>query len=102
MQYSYFEHNVKESKHILHCKAILYLFQDSGHAAVDYLIKHVDSESNVSQFAVRALSILVRNHVNYMQKYRRKLKQTETMTQLPSLKNAIHDIILILEGKRFV
>ena len=70
---------------------------------MDHLMKYMDqSHTSVAQMNVYQLVALTKPHQEYMQKYKPKLEKMEQTCTVPQLKDSIHDIILILEGKRYV
>ena len=79
-----------------------YLFyQKLGQKAIDHLMKYVDhSDITVAQLTIMKLDAMAKPHQTYMQKYKPKLLKAEKTSTSPQIKDAIHEIILILEGKR--
>ena len=65
-------------------------------------MKYADnSDSMISNIVVGQLSTMVRKHVNYMQKYKSRLERVEQSATLPGIKDLAHNMILVLEGKRY-
>ena len=66
-------------------------------------MNYVDnSDPTTSHIVTSTISTMVRAHVEYMQKYKPKLEKLEMTSTVPAVKDIVHDIILILEGKRYV
>ena len=64
-------------------------------------MKHVDSsDANISLFAVGTICSMLRKYKDYIQKYKQKLEKLEKTTKSPQIADMIHDIIMVLEGKR--
>ena len=77
--------------------------QKLGEKAIDYLMKYIDhSDPTVSHIVTGTASGMVRAHVEYMQKYKPKLEKLAETTTVPAVKDLVHNMILILEGKRYV
>ena len=73
-----------------------------GERAVDYLMKYVASSDQTTALTTAgSLRSVVKKHQNYMQKYKTKLENAEKKATTPQLKDIIHDIVLVLEGKRY-
>ena len=65
-------------------------------------MKYVNySDSMVAQMVVGVLNSMVRKHQDYMQKYKSKLEKVEETSTIPQVKDQVHDMILVLEGKRY-
>ena len=70
---------------------------------VDYLMKYIDyPEILVSQVVIGTLYSMQRDHVDYMQKYKPKLKDLEENSNLSVMRDMAHYMIMVLEGKRWV
>lgn len=68
--------------------------------AIDYLIKFVDYlDLYVPRVVMGSLYSMARAHAEYMQKYKAKLEQLEEETLIPSGKEMVHYIIMMIEGK---
>ena len=69
-------------------------------------MKHVNyafKDPSVQQSILGSINSIAKDNVNYMQKYKTRLKNlAETASVPPRVRHAAKDIILILEGKRFV
>ena len=48
---------------------------------------------------VSTLSSMVKTHQDYMQQYKSKLEKLEKSSKIPNVKEMVHDMILVLEGK---
>ena len=59
------------------------------------------TDPTVSQIAVGFVSSLMRDHVEYMQKHKTVLQKLEKASTIPQVREMAHDMILILEGKRY-
>ena len=53
----------------------------------------------VAHYAVGSVSHLARDHVEYLQKYKADLKQLETSSTVPQVRELAHNMVLMLEGK---
>ena len=77
------------------------MFQRLGQQSVDYLMKYIDhSDPLVSQIVVATIGNIVRGHIEYMQKYKATLEKLEKTSTVPQVREAAHNMILTLEGKR--
>ena len=77
------------------------VYKQLGEKAIDYLMKYVNnSDPTVSHIVTGTASTMVRAHVAYMQKYKPKLQKLEVTSTVPAVKDLVHDMILVLEGKR--
>ena len=77
--------------------------QTLGQQAVDYLMKFADhADPAVSQTVMVTAGNIVRDHIQYMQKYKAKLEKLEKTSTIPQVRDIAHEMILKLEGKRFV
>ena len=66
-------------------------------------MKYVDySDPTVSHIVTGTVSSMVRQHVEYMQKYKTKIEKLEMTSTVPGIKDLCHDMILVLEGKRYL
>ena len=79
------------------------LLQKLGEKAVDYLMKYIDySDLNTSRMVLGSICSMLRKHKDYMLKYKHKFEKLEQTSTVPQVKDTAHDIILVLEGKRYI
>ena len=66
-------------------------------------MKYVDyTDAIISQTVVGTLGSMVRQHQDYMQKYKPKLEKLEETSTISHVRDMAHNMILILEGKRYI
>ena len=69
---------------------------------MDYLMKYIDySDLNTSRMVLGSICSMLRKHKDYMLKYKDKFEKLEQTSTVPQVKDTAHDIILVLEGKRY-
>ena len=70
---------------------------------MDYLMKYIDySDLNTSRMVLGSICSMLRKHKDYMLKYKDKFEKLEQTSTVPQVKDTAHDIILVLEGKRYI
>ena len=60
------------------------------------------TDPTVVQSVIVTVSVICKDHPDYMQKYRGILEKLEKTSTIPQVKEKAHEILLILEGKRYV
>ena len=88
--------------HINNNKVYTFILQKIGHKAIDYLMKHIESsDSTTAHVAVATIHPMLRKYKDYIQKYKKKLEHAEKTNKNVQVTDLIHDIIMVLEGKRY-
>ena len=73
-----------------------------GEKAIDYLMKFIDYQDETTVgYAVYAVKGLMRKHKDFLQKYVSELKTLKQTATLPYLTEMVHQMLLVLEGKRY-
>lgn len=75
--------------------------QEYSETAIDYLMKYVRySDPTIVHIVVSQLSMFAKTNTDFMQKHRADIEKLEQQNSVPHIKNACHDIINMLDGKR--
>ena len=65
-------------------------------------MKYIDSsDSTTALVAVGKIHPMLRKYKDYIQKYKKKLQHVEKTHKNVQVTDIIHDIIMVLEGKRY-
>lgn len=79
------------------------VLQSFGEKSVDYLMKHAFASTPPTvRIVVTTLHSMLKSHKDFMQKYKSQLEKLEQTSKDSQVKDTVHEMVLVLEGKTYV